>query len=468
MWFTWLETSLFDVRFSSDSVVNRIFKAISFGVMTGFAVTGTEFTPAALDISKEYSIFQYVGNAFQAMAVILMVSRLALVIQYGIVFWYVKDYSRCKTPLLATMGTLLVSAMVFLGTAFGFPDGRNIHTYVGWYVMTVVEAIAIISVSCVWRVVSFKHTHLVERVGLLTLIIMGEGIIGLTKSVSTILQNSTSVSSETIGTTAAGVLLIYFIWILYFDQIENERFGTIRQQIWAILHFPLHAAILFTGEGSTQFILWNLINQFWDWEINNIWPPFYYPLENANSTQYVQALSQNITDFNNLFKYDIYSYYDPTANLTAIQNLNFSNTIDQNKAYNISIDISNQLVEVIFNILNVDIPEGTLDHVTTDDERVQALQGIFIVIFYYFLIAGGVFLLVLAFMYWSGKKNKSSWEYASIGVRVAVGLALALITTSLSGPNYGQAGYNLFYSPWMLPLMVLAYLIGESSRSATF
>jgi low temperature requirement protein LtrA len=71
-----------------------------------------------------------------------------------------------------------------------------------------VEALAIIAISCVWRVVSFKHTHLVERIGLLTLIIMGEGIIGLGTSVSTILQNSTTVSKSAIGTIIGGVLLI--------------------------------------------------------------------------------------------------------------------------------------------------------------------------------------------------------------------------------------------------------------------
>ena len=68
--------------------------------------------------------------------------------------------------------------------------------------MVVVEALAIIAISCVRRVVSFKHTHLVERIGLLTLIIMGEGIMGLGTSVSTILQNSTVVSKSAIGTKA--------------------------------------------------------------------------------------------------------------------------------------------------------------------------------------------------------------------------------------------------------------------------
>jgi low temperature requirement protein LtrA len=74
--------------------------------------------------------------------------------------------------------------------------------------MAVVEAISIITVSCVWRVISFKHTHLVERIGLLTLIVMGEGVIGLTTSVSTILQNCVQTSKSAIGAIVASVNLI--------------------------------------------------------------------------------------------------------------------------------------------------------------------------------------------------------------------------------------------------------------------
>jgi hypothetical protein len=74
--------------------------------------------------------------------------------------------------------------------------------------VVIAEALAMIAISCVWRVVSFRHTHLVERIGLLTLIIMGEGIIGLGTSVSTILQNTVLVTGSAIGTIIGGVLLI--------------------------------------------------------------------------------------------------------------------------------------------------------------------------------------------------------------------------------------------------------------------
>jgi low temperature requirement protein LtrA len=226
MWFTWLQTSLFDVRFSTDSVINRIFKAISFGIMTGFAVVSSQYEPSLLTSEALINT----APAFRAMALVLMASRLALTAQYAVVFWYVRGYTKTKVPLASSMAVLFIASMLFLGTYFGFPGDFNTpatsdhHVYIGWfvgvplyqrkwlinrrYIVVVVEALAMIAISCVWRVVSFRHTHLVERIGLLTLIIMGEGIIGLGTSVSTILQNSVSVSQSAIGTIIGGVLLI--------------------------------------------------------------------------------------------------------------------------------------------------------------------------------------------------------------------------------------------------------------------
>lgn len=139
MWFTWLQTSLFDVRFSSDSYFHRAWKLISFGVFTGFAIVGPIFdTSSAAQNVK----------AFKAMSLILMTSRLALIVQYGIVLWYVRGYKKVLMPLLLHIGILFVSAMVFLGLAFSFKyekkdgdfvykvDGQKVTTpsnsFVGW------------------------------------------------------------------------------------------------------------------------------------------------------------------------------------------------------------------------------------------------------------------------------------------------------------------------------------------------
>lgn len=431
LWFTWLETSLFDVRFATDSIFNRFCKAISFGVMTGFAICGAIYDT------------QNVGEnvkAFRALSIILMVSRLALVLQYGVVLFYVHKWSKTILPMLSTMICLFISAMIFLGTFWGydlsntgnsFPNQENgPQTYVAYYVVVCVEAGAVIAISCFWRVVSFKRTHLVERVGLLTLIIMGEGIIGMTKSVSQILQNSSSTSSNDIGVIIAAVLLIYFVWVLYFDQIEHDRFGTIRQQIWAMLHFPLHVSLILTVEGSTTLILWNIIiHSDMDW-----WSR--YPVNEyadfskdyASVGAVVNYLNESIIEFSRKFKPGkLTQAVDYTGNLTKIHDLKpmFGSKEWDDQAGEIVDDLWIEVENFIFENFGIEVP-GQDQTVHTGNEVAQndALFNVFFTVFYYFYIAAGVFLVILAVMYWFGKRNKTKGEWTSMGVRVIAGAGI--------------------------------------------
>ena len=58
-----------------------------------------------------------------------------------------------------------------------------------------------------WRVVSFEHTHLVERMGLLTLIILGEGIIVMLKAINAIVKG-TEWTSDLAGIVIAALSII--------------------------------------------------------------------------------------------------------------------------------------------------------------------------------------------------------------------------------------------------------------------
>ena len=58
------------------------------------------------------------------------------------------------------------------------------------YILLIAEALGVIIISSTWRFVSFRETHLVERIGLLTLIMMGQGVSGIASSAASLLQNS--------------------------------------------------------------------------------------------------------------------------------------------------------------------------------------------------------------------------------------------------------------------------------------
>ena len=435
--------------------------------MTGFAITGAIYDTN--DVAENV-------KAFRALSLILMVSRLVLVAQYAVIFFYVRQYTKTCAPLLWTMGALFVSAMIFLGTTFGFSvagdsfpiEKHGPQTYIAYYIVVCIEATAVITISCIWRVVSFKHTHLVERIGLLTLIIMGEGIIGMTKSVSLILQNSASTSGNDVAVILGSVLLIYFIWVLYFDQIENDRFGTIRQQIWAILHFPLHVAILLTVEGSTELILWNIIihtdNAWWAWyPVVNYYSEF--PKWYKSPEDLIKWLTEGVDSVAHKFKNGtLEEHYNYETNFTSILDINatFGTSRWNNIAGPICDDLFIGIENFIFQNFGIEVPESETSKAESQTsaslKQNNQYYNLFYTVFLYFYIAAGVFLVVLAVLYWFGKQHKSRNEWLSILVRVIAGAGLTL--TSLA--NYyavGWSGYDFLSSAWPILVVVLGYLV---------
>ena len=126
------------------------------------------------------------------------------------------------------------------------------------YVFSLTETVAVTATSCYWRNISFDGTHLVERMSLMTLIILGEGAIATAKACQYVVyaEYPLSFRGAVAAQTFCAVLNLYFLYMIYFDWIHEERFGTIRQQIWSVLHFPLHTALVLAVEGGSQCITW--------------------------------------------------------------------------------------------------------------------------------------------------------------------------------------------------------------------
>ena len=97
---------------------------------------------------------------------------------------------------------------------------------------------------------------MVQRMSLLTLIILGEGIIVVCKSISKIVKNEFLWSAAVVGQIIAAILIIYFLYMSYFDRLHEEHFGSIKQQIWSFLHFPLHTVLVLVLQGVSILIIW--------------------------------------------------------------------------------------------------------------------------------------------------------------------------------------------------------------------
>ena len=166
--------------------------------MVSYAVVGINFNPS--NILDNYA-------TFRQLSLILVISRIVLLIQYGSVLFWVKGHKKVVTPILIQMATFAIGAAVSLGLLFTFKSSTSGRPYIVWYAIAVLEAIIVFLSSSQWRVVSFKRTNLNERCGLLTLIILGEGIIVLTKSMNSVAKGE-NFSPAIIAQIISAVLII--------------------------------------------------------------------------------------------------------------------------------------------------------------------------------------------------------------------------------------------------------------------
>ncbi|KAJ5114502.1 hypothetical protein NUU61_000261 [Penicillium alfredii] len=243
IWFTWLQVTLFDIRFGRDSIFERISKAIQLGAMVGFASAGTRFSARIHDENVW---------AFQSLCLILAGSRMLLATQYtvnNIVFIRPRMKPAIKgvsiTATILWSASLFYLAMYFTSQSTGFPS----RVWTIWFFVFGIEMWMVMTVSCLFPEIGFQDTHLNVRMGLLTLIIIGEGVIAITRIVNkTVRPGGWTKWSfvHILGVTTN----VYLLWQSYFDVSPRHRLGVFTQQVWAQLHFPFHVALILLLEGS--------------------------------------------------------------------------------------------------------------------------------------------------------------------------------------------------------------------------
>jgi low temperature requirement protein LtrA len=133
--------------------------------------------------------------AFRGMTIMYIISRSVLAAQYSLVYYYahVKSYSNRK-HLFFQIASLCISGGMWIGSYFLEADnatnGLRISKFALWYGGILIEIVApFVAILFGCRVIGFKYTNLTERFSTLTLLILGEGVIGyaftLQKSICT-------------------------------------------------------------------------------------------------------------------------------------------------------------------------------------------------------------------------------------------------------------------------------------------
>ncbi|KAK6536608.1 hypothetical protein TWF281_000835 [Arthrobotrys megalospora] len=442
LWFTWLQAALFDLRFGGDSLIQRIAKALQIGVMVGFSAINSKFDP-------RYP--EHNWQAFKTLSLLLFASRFAIAIQYFVVWWTVRQYTKTKMPLLLMSILMFISMLLFLGLAFSFSATSNTKGYIGWYVVLSLEAILVLSISLKWKIVGFKGTHLIQRMGLLTLIVMGEGIIGLCRATSLTNEGvgATSWSPTLSGQAISGILCIYFIYMLYFDDEPNYVYSTVPQQLWAILHFPFHLAVILFVEGQQQLMIWQGIVtalNILGGKLDNA----YNAGGQTNGGLIANSVLEVIDDF----------FPEETAKIVASEPafvFNLAPMRDSGDATFIRDQIDklwDLCAYAIFSGYHIEAPASN-NQLFNSDRKFEGFSRIYNLVVIYFFVAAGGFLLILALFTYLMKWPKDRYEWLHISYRLVFGIVIAMVATVATSKRRMD---GFVTSPWVVPMMMLLLL----------
>lgn len=247
--------------------------------------------------------------------------------------------------------------------------------------------------------------------------------------------------------------------MLYFDQHDTKRFGTIRQQFWALAHFPFHVALVLLLEGTSRFVTWRNAIESVSGVIAELNKVFEISSDTAEVSRLLNSVVTSVADRDPGLK-NIIAAESFKSNISfAFDALAASVDMDSEQAINATREIVGLLLRSIFQFFSLKPPKMdtkvNLAPNTLNDpfKDINSSLHVYDLVFVYFFVAAGCTLLMMSILIALAKKNKCLGDYVAIILRAVVGLGLAGVA-GLKGHPTSQERFLM--SPWILPTVTLA------------
>jgi low temperature requirement protein LtrA len=234
IWCAWTGHSVFATRFDTDDAVQRGLTLLQMFAVTIMAANARD----ALD-SRSSAGF---AAAYGAMRLIL-----------------VAQYARARSvPTARDLATRSLighgcAALMWLASAL-VPAPVRFVVWIGAFAL---------DLGTPWLLVEHSvalppdPSHLPERFGLFTLILLGESVVALMRGV----ESQEYWPVEAAASALLGMCLLFVLWWWYFDGIGaaepqpvRSRRDAVRFHLWSYAHFPLSLAIVVLGVGIERSV----------------------------------------------------------------------------------------------------------------------------------------------------------------------------------------------------------------------
>lgn len=232
VWWCWIGATFYDTRFDNDGLVDRLITLLQMAIIAIMAANlhhGLESSAVGFALSyiafRSVLVAQYLHAGYHVSEARSLTNWFALGFTGSIVFWLIS---------------------VFVPASWRF---------VCWGLGLMVDfATPLTAGSQVVRIPP-DMAHTTERIGLFTIIVLGESIVAVVGGVSEQQWSPMSVAIALMGLSIA-----FSFWWMYFDTVDDSPLHAMKQGrmkialTWLYSHLPLAIGLTATGVGVEKMI----------------------------------------------------------------------------------------------------------------------------------------------------------------------------------------------------------------------
>lgn len=229
VWWSWIGITFYADRFHSDDVVDRLQLAIQMLAVAALAVQLHDGTGA----NAPGFALAYAGL------------RLLLVLQYLRVHWHIPAARPLTRRYVAGFS---LAVLPWLASVLVAPPAR----FLLWAAGLLIDMATPLASRRHQAALPLSPSHLPERFGLLTLIVLGESLVAVVGGVAGQHWAPASVLSAVLAFSFA-----FAMWWLYFDNVSLAvvRPRRLSAQAWVYTHLLLMMGLAASGAGAERVIL---------------------------------------------------------------------------------------------------------------------------------------------------------------------------------------------------------------------
>ena len=232
VWWCWIGATFYDTRFDNDGLVDRLITLMQMAIAASLAA----------------NIYHGLDSSSTGFALSYIAFRVVLICQYLHAGYHVPK-ARPLTSWYAVGFT--VSLLFWLVSVFVPIPWR----FVLWGLGLIVDFATPLTAGSRVVQVPPDMAHTTERIGLFTIIVLGESIVAVVGGVSEIDWTINSIAIALLGLSIA-----FSFWWMYFDTVDESPLHAMRQGkmkialTWLYSHLPLAVGLTATGVGVEKMI----------------------------------------------------------------------------------------------------------------------------------------------------------------------------------------------------------------------